>query len=202
MKKILIAAAVGMLVAGQVAAQESPWLVRARAVHLESVNDTTGTVHDLGVNVNNKWLPEVDISYFLNKNVAAELILTVPQEHTVSDTSGALGTFKHLPPTLTLQYHFTDLGAYKPYVGAGLNYTKISSVSLNKTGVGALTLDNSSFGAALQAGVDIPLDKQWSLNVDVKKVYIKTDVYTAAGANLGTLKVNPVLFGAGIGYRF
>jgi outer membrane protein len=202
MKKILIAAAVGMLVAGQVAAQESPWLVRARAVHLESVNDTTGTVHDLGVNVNNKWLPEVDISYFLNKNVAAELILTVPQEHTVSDTSGALGTFKHLPPTLTLQYHFTDLGAYKPYVGAGLNYTKISSVSLNKTGVGALTLDNSSFGAALQAGVDIPLDKQWSLNVDVKKVYIKTDVYTAAGANLGTLKLNPVLFGAGVGYRF
>ena len=201
MKKILIAAAVGMLVAGHVAAQESPWLVRARAVHIESVNDTTGTVNTLNVNVNNKWIPELDISYFLNKNVAAELILTVPQQHTVYAGASPLGTFKHLPPTLTLQYHFTDLGAYKPYVGAGLNYTKISSVSL-KNGNDVLQLDNDSFGAALQVGVDIPLDKKWSVNVDVKKVYIKTDVYGPSGASLGTLKLDPVLLGVGVGYRF
>ena len=112
-----------------------------------------------------------------------------------------MGTFKHLPPTLTLQYHFTDLGAYKPYVGAGLNYTKISSVSL-KNGNDVLQLDNDSFGAALQVGVDIPLDKKWSVNVDVKKVYIKTDVYGPSGASLGTLKLDPVLLGVGVGYRF
>ena len=201
MKKILIAAAVGMLVAGQVAAQDSPWLVRARAVHIESMNDTTSTINTLNVNVNNKWIPEVDVTYFFNKNVAAELILTVPQEHTVYASATALGTFKHLPPTLTLQYHFTDLGAYKPYIGAGINYTKISSVSI-KNGNDTLQLDNSSYGAALQAGVDIPLDKKWSVNVDVKKVYIKTDVYGPTGASLGTLKLDPVLFGVGWGYRF
>ncbi len=201
MKEILIAAAVGMLVAGQVAAQDSPWLVRARAVHIESMNDTTSTINTLNVNVNNKWIPEVDVTYFFNKNVAAELILTVPQEHTVYAGATALGTFKHLPPTLTLQYHFTDLGAYKPYLGAGINYTKISSVSI-KNGNDTLQLDNSSYGAALQAGVDIPLDKKWSVNVDVKKVYIKTDVYGPTGASLGTLKLDPVLFGVGVGYRF
>ena len=201
MKKILIAAAVGMLVAGHVAAQESPWLVRARAVHIESVNDTTGTVNTLNVNVNNKWIPEVDVSYFFNKNVAAELILTVPQEHTVYAGASSLGTFKHLPPTLTLQYHVTDLAGYKPYVGAGLNYTKISGVSI-KNGNDTLQLDNSSYGAALQVGVDIPLDKKLSLNVDLKKVYIKTDVYGPTGASLGTLKLDPVLFGVGVGYRF
>ena len=132
--------------------------------------------------------------------MAAELILTIPQSQTVYAGSASLGTFKHLPPTLTLQYHFTDLGAYKPYVGAGLNYTKISGVDL-KNGSTVLQLDGHSYGAALQAGVDIPLDKQWSLNFDVKKVYIKTDVY-AAGASLGTLKLDPTLVGVGVGYRF
>ena len=195
MKKILIAAAIGMLVAGQVAAQESPWLVRARAVQLDMANkDSTG----LSLNVNDKTIGEVDVSYFLNKNVAAELILTLPQRQTVYAGTAGIGNFKHLPPTLTLQYHFTDLGAYKPYVGAGLNYTKITGTNLT-TGH---TLDDSSYGAAFQAGVDVPLTKQVSLNFDVKKVYIKTDVYSSAGANVGTLKLDPTLIGVGVGYRF
>jgi outer membrane protein len=195
MKKILIAAAVGMLVAGHVAAQESPWLVRARAVQLNMANkDSTG----LNLNVNDKTIGEVDVSYFLNKNVAAELILTLPQRQTVYAGAAGIGNFKHLPPTLTLQYHFTDLGAYKPYVGAGLNYTKITGTNLT-TGH---KLDDSSYGAAFQAGVDVPLTKQVSLNFDVKKVYIKTDVYTSAGVNAGTLKLDPVLVGVGVGYRF
>ena len=195
MKKILIAAAIGMLVAGHVAAQESPWLVRARAVQLNMANkDSTG----LNLNVNDKTIGEVDISYFLNKNVAAELILTLPQRQTVYAGAAGIGNFKHLPPTLTLQYHFTDLGAYKPYVGAGLNYTKITGTNLT-TGH---KLDDSSYGAAFQAGVDVPLTKQVSLNFDVKKVYIKTDVYTSAGVNAGTLKLDPVLVGVGVGYRF
>ena len=77
MKKILIAAAVGMLVAGSVVAQESPWLVRARAVHLNMANTNDTSVD--GLTVNDKTIPEVDISYFFSKNIAAELILTVPQ---------------------------------------------------------------------------------------------------------------------------
>jgi outer membrane protein len=196
MKKIVIAAAVGMLVAGQVAAQETPWLVRVRAVELNMANkDSTG----LNLNVNDKTIGEVDVSYFFNKNVAAELILTLPQSQVVSAGAAAIGSFKHLPPTLTLQYHFTDFQGFKPYVGAGLNYTKITG---DNVAAGAYHLDNSSFGAALQAGVDVPLTKQVSLNFDVKKVYIKTDVYTAAGANAGTLKLDPLLVGVGVGYRF
>jgi len=193
MKKILIAAAVGMLVAGSVAAQESPWLVRVRAVNLNMANDSTIA----GLTVNDKTIGEVDVSYFLNKNVAAELILTVPQSQAVSLNGGAFGTFKHLPPTLTLQYHFTDFSGFKPYLGAGVNYTKITADHLS-TGY---NLDSNSFGAAFQAGVDVPLTKQVSLNFDVKKVYIKTDVYNN-GSKAGTLKLDPVLVGVGVGYRF
>ena len=200
MKKMIVLAALAACGLGAVQAQESPWMVRFRATNLDMANKTTGTVATLGVNANDKTIPEVDVTYFFNKNVAAELILTVPQKQTVYAGTAALGTFKHLPPTLLAQYHFTDFNGFKPYVGAGINYTKISSVNLSYGG--ALSLDSHSWGGALQAGVDIPLDKNWSLNFDVKKIYIKSDVYAADGSNLGTLKLNPVAASVGIGYRF
>ena len=199
MKKQIVVAA--LLAAGTVtgamaqSSGEGAWMVRARAVNLDMSNkDSTG----LGLVVNNKTIPEVDVTYFLTPNVAAELILTVPQKQTVYSNGVSIGTFKHLPPTLLAQYHFTGLQGYRPYVGVGINYTDISKVSLLG---GAVTLDQDSWGGALQAGVDIALDRNWSINLDVKKVYIKTRVYSG-GANAGTLRLDPVLAGVGIGYRF
>jgi len=193
----LAAAALCTLMSGAAMAQqttEGPWLVRARAVHLDSANkDSTG----LNLSVNDKWLPEVDITYFFNKNIAAELILTVPQRHTLSAGGTAIGSLKHLPPSLLVQYHFTDAPGFKPYVGAGVNYTRFSSIRLPA----GVDVDRNSFGGALQLGVDIPVAKDVYLNFDVKKVYIKTDV-SAAGNKIGTFKVDPVLFGIGLGWRF
>ena len=200
MKKLLIATAVGMCLAGQVAAQESPWMVRARAVQLDMKN-SGNTATTSALTVDDKTIPEVDITYFFNKNIAAELILTVPQKQHVYLNGADLGTFKHLPPTLTLQYHFTNFNGYKPYVGAGVNLTKIGKESIKVTNPNDTQLDNTSTGLALQAGVDIPLTKQVFLNFDVKKVQLKSDVYVG-GANVGTLKLNPVLVGVGVGYRF
>jgi outer membrane protein len=198
MKKHAIAAALlgSVLCASAFAQQvsEGPWMVRARAVHLNSSN---GDSTPLNLSINDKWLPEVDISYFINPNVAVELILTVPQKQTLSAGGVAIGSFKHLPPTLTAQYHFTNFGGFKPYVGAGINYTRISSVNLPS----GVTVDKNSFGPALQAGVDIPLAKNLYLNFDVKKVYIRTDV-AAAGKKIGSFRVDPVLVGVGLGWRF
>ena len=193
----LAAAALCTLMSGAAMAQqttEGPWLVRARAVHLDSANkDSTG----LNLSVNDKWLPEVDITYFFNKNIAAELILTVPQRHTLSAGGTAIGSLKHMPPSLLVKYHFTDAPGFKPYVGAGVNYTRFSSIRLPA----GVDVDRNSFGGALQLGVDIPVAKDVYLNFDVKKVYIKTDV-SAAGNKIGTFKVDPVLFGIGLGWRF
>ncbi|MES2980066.1 MAG: OmpW family outer membrane protein [Pseudomonadota bacterium] len=198
MKKQVIAAAVlSCFLSGSVMAQttsEGPWLVRARAVHLDAANsDNMG----LDLTVNNKWIPEVDFSYFFSPNLAVELVLTVPQKHTLSASGVAVGTLKHLPPTLMAQYHF-PMTSFKPYVGAGVNYTRFSSVSILG---GAVTLDKDSFGPALQVGVDIPVAKNLYLNIDLKKVYIRTDVY-AGGVNLGRYKIDPTLFGVGLGWRF
>ena len=175
-------------------AQQGPWLVRARAVNLDSANkDSTG----LDLSINDKVIPEIDVTYFFTPNISAELVLTYPQKHDLSAGGTEIGSLKHLPPTLTAQYRFTGLGAFTPYVGAGVNYTRFSSINL-PAGVG---IDKSSVGAAVQVGVDIPLTPQLSLNVDVKKVQIRTDV-NAGGTELGEFRVDPLLVGVGLGWRF
>jgi outer membrane protein len=199
-KNIFLAAVLATCAAGSAMAQtagESPWLVRLRAVHLDSANGGSTTAN-LGLSMNNKTIPEVDITYFFSPNLAAELVLTVPQKQTVYSNGTDIGTFKHLPPSLLMQYHFTNVQGFKPYVGAGMNYTRITNVNLAS---GTAGLEKSSVGGVLQAGLDIPIDKKLSFNIDVKKVYLRSDVFLA-GANVGDFKIDPVLFGVGVGYRF
>jgi outer membrane protein len=180
------------------------WLVRLRAVRLDSANkDGTGS----NLSINDKWLPEADISYFFTPNWAAELVLTYPQKHSMYSAGAKIGSLKELPPTLMAQYHFTDLGNLtpwltdvKPYLGLGLNYTRFSSVNI-QTGDTPVDVKRSSWGPALQAGVDYAVTKSVYLNLDIKKVWIKTDV-KASGSDLGSFKVDPVLLGVGVGYRF
>lgn len=201
MLKLMCVALAFAGVAAPALAQESPWLVRVRAVHIDPA-DKSDPVGGSGasdrLHVSDKWIPEVDISYFFTPNWAAELILTVPQQHDVTLDGQRIGSFKHLPPTLTAQYHFLPGAQIDPYVGAGINYTLISKVDILN---GAGRLEHDSIGAALQAGVDVRLDGKWSLNVDVKKVQIRSDV-DIAGVRASRVKVDPVLIGVGLGYRF
>lgn len=197
MKKQIIAAAVlCALVSGAAIAQqakEGPWTLYVRAVNFDSANgDNTG----LGLTINNKTIPDVSIRYAFDQNLAAELLLTIPQKHTLKSNGTVLGTLKHLPPTLFVQYHFNADG-FKPYVGAGINYTHFSSVNLSP----GVDIDRNSWGPALQAGVDIPLTGNMYLNFDVKKIYIRTDV-SVSGVNKGAFKIDPALFGVGLGWRF
>lgn len=188
------------------AAEPSPWMVRVRALQMNTANQSS-SVPALGINradaieVSDKTFPEFDVSYFFTPNWAAELVLTYPQKHDVTLNTGTdrvdAGSFKHLPPILSLQYHFTPDSVFKPYVGLGLNYTRISDVKL----AGGATLEKDSFGPAFGAGFDYRLSEQTYLNVDVKKVLIRTDVF-ADGAKVADLKVDPLLVSVGLGWRF
>lgn len=188
------------LAAPMAMAQDSgDWLVRGRALNLQSANkDSTG----LSLSVNDKTFPEVDISYFVTPNVAVELILTYPQKHDIRSGGVKIGTLKHLPPTLLAQWHF-PMGGFRPYVGAGLNLTLFSDVRFDPAVAAALSpsLKNRSTGGALQVGVDLPVGSGWLLNLDVKKVQIKTDVFSF-GTKAGTFKVDPTLLSLGFGKRF
>lgn len=203
MKRSLVAVAIGMLgvITVNAQAQEGPWLVRARAAHLNPA-DKSAPVGGAGasdrITVADKTIPEVDISYFFTPNLALELVLTYPQKHDVMLDGAVIGSFKHLPPSLLGQYRFDPIGKFTPYLGAGINYTRISNVHLLN---GAGGLDNHSTGLALQAGVDFAIDRKWSLNLDVKRINIRSDV-SLAGKRVSEVKIDPILVAVGVGYRF
>lgn len=183
----------------------SPWMVRGRVLGvLPDASATIDQVPGGSVTIDNSVVPELDITYFFTPNFAAELILGV----TPHDIHGAgalkgvdVGSAWLLPPTVTLQYHFTNLGAVKPYVGAGPNYTVFFNQDAAGGTVKQLDIQNS-FGFALQAGVDIMLDRHWGLNIDVKKLYLRPDVSLNNGALTGNVKIDPWLVGGGVTYRF
>lgn len=197
----------------------NPWMIRLRA--LAVVPSASGSVVSpaLGPNlgISNSVVPELDITYFFTKNIAAELILGVTP-HDVSPRgglAGALGSTANigrawlLPPTLMLQYHFTDFGAFKPYVGVGLNYTFFFSTK----SLGALAATHDRFsiasnaGLALQVGFDYMIDRHWGVNVDVKKIFLRSNFrYSdSTGVNApitGRATIDPWLISAGVTYKF
>lgn len=188
---------------------EGNWMMRIRAVDLQPVKKSDPiaalALPSNAVWVDSKVIPEVDFTYFFSKNLAAELILTYPQKLDVYVNGvGRVGNFKALPPTLTLQYHFAPEANFRPYVGAGINYTIISGTDLpvvNTLTGASSTLSKSSVGGALQVGFDYKIGKNSYLNFDIKKTYINADL-SVGGTKVSKVTLDPVLIGIGWGFRF
>lgn len=175
------------------------WLVRLRAISIEPLARTDNTLSALNVGVNNALVPELDFTYMIRDNVGVELILGTSR-HQVTSNLGKLGGIGVLPPTLLLQYHFNHAGRIRPYVGAGLNYTLFYNNGLH-AGNQPIATDNHSFGPALQAGVDVQVAKNLFVNADIKKIWMKTGT-SLNGTSLGTLHIDPLVVGVGVGMRF
>jgi outer membrane protein len=179
-----------------------PWSVRLRATYLETVDKSTGALGRNVISVSDKLIPEFDIDYRLSDDWSLELVLTIPQEHTVNLKGvGKIGDFEHLPPTLLLKYHPTCAllgGRVQPYVGAGVNFTLIMDDDLLN---GAAKLDNYSVGPAGQVGFDVKLADRWALNFDVKRAVIRSDV-KVGGAKVAEARLDPWLYAVGVSYRF
>lgn len=214
MRKLLFLA--GLLFTVSLSAQN--WQVRLRGVAVQPNEKAEVSTIGGDVNISNSFIPELDFTYFFNKNVAAELILGTTK-HDVKTTGSNLtaiggpasaevdlGSVWLLPPTLTLQYHFYPTKTLKPYVGAGLNYTIFYGV---KSGAVKDVKYDNALGFALQGGVDYTLTDKYFLNFDIKKLFLKTDVDVDAsnavpGATSVPAKVNidPLLIGFGVGMKF
>jgi outer membrane protein len=154
------------------------------------------------VKISTSVVPEIDFTYFFTRNLAAELILATTKHTVRLDANNAktdLGKVWLLPPTLNLQYHF-PLKGVTPYIGAGINYTIFYGVKDD----GASLSYKNNVGFSTQAGADIALGGKWFLNIDVKKIFLKTDVTVKGnpGAVLKGVKVDPFVFGLGIGTSF
>jgi outer membrane protein len=234
MKKGILALSIAAALAAPMLAhaEAGDWVVRMRAVNVspnessdlgKDVNKLLGaTVMSPGaeLTVSDKVIPELDISYYFTKNIAAELILALGTRHNVSiedDTLGTvgnqgLGSVNLLPPTLTAQWHFNPDQLIDPYVGAGINYTIMLDRNL-KGSAGAINgnkikIDSDSWGWALQAGVDINLKDGWLINADVKYIDLDTSVKLKGAVTgnvwrkIDSLDINPWVVGIGVGKKF
>lgn len=206
MKRILMASL--FILAGFAASAQSSsaqqskdykWKARLRligAIPPSSIYDLSGT----DVKASAAYVPELDFTYFFTKNLAAELILATTKHSVKTDNHGTitkLGSVWLLPPTLNLQYHL-PLHGLTPYAGLGVNYTIFYGV---KDDDASLAYKNR-FGFSTQLGADIDISEKWFINIDVKKIFLKTDVTVNTATKLTGVKVDPFIVGIGIGAKF
>jgi outer membrane protein len=191
-----------------------PWMIRIRAVGV--LPSSSGRVYTPGglipgsnLKVSNSVVPELDITYFFTPNIAVEAICCVtPHKITAKGSIAALGEIGRtvvFPPTVLLQYHFTGMGALKPYVGIGVNYTHYFRDSTGPNFAALRVKD--SWGVAAQVGFDYMLNRNWGINFDVKKIMMRPDatVTLLPGGPLplrAKAKIDPWIVGVGVTYRF
>jgi len=173
------------------------WMVGARL--LDVYPNVSSSVS--GVDVDQQWTGELNSTYFFTPNFAVEGSITWAKQDVTFNGTG-VGALKMMPVTFTAQYHFTNLGAWKPYVGGGFNYTYFYDTDLGNNAGASVSRD--SWGGALQAGLDYQVERNWYINVDVKYLWINNDI-RLNNVNLGnnsSLDIDPWLFGIGVRYRF
>jgi outer membrane protein len=200
--------AVGMaavLGTAQVAAanEAGDWVVRAGASLIDPKSDN-GTL-DLGapanVNVDSQTGFTFNVSYFFTPHIALELLGAYPYEHDFTVSVGGTridGHVEHLPPTLSVQYHFLPNERIRPYAGIGVNYTMFDNADLDAPV--SVRFDDST-GVALDAGIDFEIDERWLVNVDIRYIEISTDTHVAGG-DVGDVDIDPMVYGINVGYRF
>lgn len=193
---LLISLAVAAVPAAQ-AQDAGEWIWRAGVHTVQPKSDNHAVV-----NVDSAAMLTFSGTYMFAPNWGAEVLAALPFSHDINlNGGGKVAETKHLPPTVSLQYHFNPNGTVRPYVGMGLNYT----VFFNEDTTGALNgskleLD-SSFGPAAQLGLDVALSSDWFVNADVRWFDIDTKA-KLNGAKLGTVEIDPYAFGVSIGRRF
>ena len=234
MKKSLLVLAVVAAFAPMLAqAEAGDIVVRLRATHVSPDvssklgQQTTATYGGITgatlygdanakLEVDNNTIPELDISYYFTKNIAAELILALGTRHDVNVSSAgtvakALGSVNLLPPTLTGQWHFMPDQTFDPYVGAGLAYVRAmdnglsASNSITGAFIAPIRIDRNNFGTVLQAGFDVNLQDKWLVNFDVKKVFVGTNVELNLGPGfkkIDSLDIDPWVVSVGFGKKF
>lgn len=209
MKKIIFSALIAFLFVFNAQAQDintettndySKWQARFRVIAvIPSLGDN---LDGADVDISTSFVPELDFTYFFTKNIAAELILaTTKHDVEVGNQfdSADLGHVWLLPPTLNLQYHFYA-GDFKPYLGAGINYTIFYGIDAGD--VVGMDYENS-FGFSFQAGVDYNINDKLFLNLDIKQLLLSTDVDVDTGEGVLPVEVdiNPLVIGVGVGMK-
>ncbi len=183
-------------------------------------------VNNARVDVEDNTQLSLTATYMLTSNLGVEVLAATPFTHDIvgqGDIEGvAVGETQHLPPTLSLQYHFgSENGVFNPYIGVGLNVTMFFSEEVDGqlvdtlntlptiAGLGGINSVNMeldpSIGLAAQAGVDVKVADNWYVNAAVWYIDISTTAELTT--DLGTthevdVDIDPWVFNVAVAYKF
>lgn len=213
----LIAAGLAALTlsGGALAHEAGDFFLRFGASNIVPESDGA-TVLGLDAEVDSAWGFTINGTYMLSRNWGVELLAVYPYTHDIKvEGLGDVGEVSHLPPTLSIQYHFLPEAQFQPYVGVGVNYTYFyddeASGALKADGA-SLSIKDNSWGFSADIGADWILNEKWFVNFDVRYIQIDTEaevtfpgssaILTGGGTANIDVDVNPWVYGVHLGYRF
>ena len=202
LKSISVPAIIATILAlgiGQANAAAGDKLLRFGLANIDPDSSSRGVVADDALKVEDESGAFINFSYMYTDNLGVEVLASTPFTHDITlDGSGKIAEGEHLPPTVSLQYHFNPGQKVRPYVGAGINWTVFLDEKATAV-ISSIELDDS-VGLAVQVGVDIDINKKWFFNADLRKISIDTTATT----NLGNIEVDidPTVLSLGVGFRF
>lgn len=140
-------------------------------------------------------------------NIGVELVLGVPPTIKSKATGSVafLGddvlSAKNVAPTVFVNYHFFAPGdTWRPYLGAGLNYTRFTSV---KSKLASNVELGDSYGLALNAGVNYAINKDWGLFASVARIDVKSKLVASGSTVLTTtIDFRPWVYSFGAYWQF
>lgn len=198
-----LAAAVSLAATPAMAQSKGDWTVSA-GVHQVAPKSNNGSLAGgtLKVDVDSDIKPTITGEYFIADNLGIEVLAALPFKHDISINGlGRVGSTKHLPPVVSLQYHFNSAGKVSPFLGAGLNYTTFFSEDTTGALAGSRLKLDDSWGLAAHAGVDFAIGEKGALRVDLRWIDIDSKV-KLNGEKIGTVNIDPLAYGVSYVFKF
>lgn len=197
---LALAATLGALAVSNVHADDS-WVVRVGGA-VVAPKGNNGNLAGARAEVSSSTRPSIDLEYMFTPNWGLDVLGAWPFMHDVKLAGlGTVARTKQLPPTFGINYHFMPDAAWSPFLGLGVNYTNFFGTHATGALYGNSVGIANSWGAAVRAGFDMKITDKWLATVDVRWANIESDV-KVNGDRVGTAKIDPVVFGASVGYRF
>lgn len=198
MKTIMVSALCALALSGgsAIAQQAGDWTLGVGIGHVKPKSNN-GTLAGAPASIGGSTRPILTAEYFIQDNLGIELLAAVPFRHKISLGGAQVGTTRHLPPTVSLNYHFTNESAVTPFLGIGVNYTNFFST---KSPLGTLKIKDS-WGVALNTGVDFAISERGAIRANLRWINIQSDV-TLNGAPIGKTKIDPWVAAVSYVHRF
>lgn len=195
-------AAAALLGANGAHAADDNWIVKV-GVHTVDPKSNNGTLANgaLKADAGSDTEPTITAEYLFAPNWGVEVLASWPWEHQVKLNGAKAVTTKQLPPTVSAQYHFNAGGGISPFVGLGVNYTLFYNEHTSGPLAGTKVGLGNSIGPALHGGVDFRAGDRWLVTLDARWISIDTDV-KVNGSKVGTVHIDPLVYGIAVGYTF